>query len=129
MFDFEEVAESAGVEAAEPAAEGASGLVIEGAESAAEFAPEELDEFLGIGGVTELGAGPCFEEGVVVGEEALPCRVIAPCMQSLQQGGSCEWAVAESLFFGFGGHWGSCQLSVVSCQLSVVSCQLSVVSC
>lgn len=94
-FDFEEVAESGGVEAAEPGAEGAGGVVVEGAESAGEFAPEELDEFLGVSGVTQLGSCPGFEEGVVVGEEALPRGVIAPGMQPLDQGAAGHGSVFE----------------------------------
>ena len=103
-FDFDEVFESGGVEAAEPAAEGACGVVLKGGESLAEFAPEELDEFLCVGGITQLGASPCFEEGVVVGEEAMPCGVVAPGVESLEEGGSREGAAVEGMLF-LGGHY------------------------
>jgi hypothetical protein len=84
-FGFAEVAESAGVEAAEPAAKGAIGAVAEGAKSSGEFAPEDLDQFLGVGWVLKAWPCPGFEEGVVAGEETLPRGAIAPCVQSIQQ--------------------------------------------
>jgi hypothetical protein len=84
-FSFAEVAESAGMQAAEPAAKGLAGVISEGAKSAGEFAPEDLYQFLGVGGVMQPWFGPGFEEWVVVGEEPLPCRAIAPGVQSIQQ--------------------------------------------
>lgn len=84
-FCFAEVTESTGVQAAEPATEGASGVVLEGPQSSGEFAPENLDQFLGICRVLKARASPGFEEGVVAGEESLPGRAIAPCMQPIKE--------------------------------------------